>query len=44
MLIILHHADQHFLGDPVFAVGFSMSIQVIEPGALEGTDLTVERF
>ena len=44
MLISLHHADQHWLGDLGFIVFFSVSIQVIESGTLEGTDLAVEWF
>ena len=45
MLIILHHVDQHRLGDPGFAMGFqSVDIQVTEPGTFYGADLTVERF
>ena len=45
MFIILHHVNQHRLGDPGFAMGFqSVDIQVTEAGTFHGTDLTVERF
>ena len=44
MLAILHHIDQHRLGDPGFVVGLSVHIEVTEAGTPEGTDLAVERF
>ena len=44
MLAILHHVDQHRLGDPGLVVGLSVHIEVTEAGTPEGTDLAVERF
>ena len=44
MLISLHHADQYFLADLGFVVGFSVDIQVTEPGKSDTTDLAVEWF
>ena len=44
MLIILHHVNQHRLGDLGFVVGFSVSIEVTEPGTFECADLAVEGF
>ena len=44
MFFILHHADQHRLGYPVFVMGFPVDIEVAEPGTPEDTDLAVERL
>ena len=44
MFTVYYHIDQYWLGDLGFVVGFSVNIQVTQPGTLEHTDLTEEWF
>ena len=44
MFTVYYHIDQYSLGDFGFVVGFSVNIQVTQPGTLEHTDLTEEWF